>query len=93
METSARLSWHVPAFAFFVAGSIVGCLFIGMAPFAAMRILGLIALLSGIAGASLMILSMQMENPAGWDMLRRQGRILFAKAYRKPAEWRKALPA
>ena len=94
MRTSSRLSWHVPAIAFFAAGSVAGCVFIGMAPFAAMRVLGLAALMSGIAGASLMILAMQMENPDGWDRLRQHGRSLLARAQGKHAEWsRKTLPA
>ncbi len=87
MRTPAQLSWHVPAIVFFAAGAVAGCVFIGTAPLAEMRVLGVIALMSGVAGASLMMLAMQMENPPGWSLLRERARILVAKVRSKPVEW------
>ncbi len=87
MRTPAHLSWHVPTIVFFAAGAVAGCVLIGTAPIAAVRILGVIAVMSGIAGASLMMLAMQMENPAEWDLLREKARILVAKMRSKPVEW------
>ena len=87
MKTPAHLSWHVPAIVFFAAGAVAGCVFIGMGPFTAIRVLGLVALMSGLAGASLMMLTMQMENPAECDLLRGKVRIVVARMWNKPAEW------
>lgn len=87
MKTFDQLSWHVPAIVFFAVGAVAGCVFIGTAPFAAVRLLGIIALMSGIAGASLMMLTMRMENPAEWDMLRASARILVVKTRNKVVGW------
>jgi hypothetical protein len=87
MRTPAYISWHVPAIVFFAAGAVAGCVFIGTAPVAAVRILGVVALMSGVAGASLMMLAMQMESPTEWDLLRENARILVAKMRSKPVEW------
>lgn len=87
MRTPVQLSWHVPAIVFFAAGSVIGCVFLGMGALPAIRFLGVVALVSGIVGASLMILTMQMENPAEWIMLRRQAHVLLQTVRRKLGEW------